>query len=173
MRYVCTFPSKLWPPFATQGVREQQCLPGAASSQAAAKRVCAATYLPLFHTQPSNPTYAKKATLVQSGVSSYASPTECSTSLHCRQGAIGALAGVLLSDTSDEVEEVRVRVLLALAMLVGGAPQRACLLAGAPGAAKALMAAVRSGDDEDCRQIAAGLIAELVRQRQGSVMCKR
>ena len=64
------------------------------------------------------------------------------------------------------------RVLLALALLVGGAPERARALAGAPGAAKALMAAVRSGDDEDCRQIAAGLIAELVRQTQGYVMCK-
>ena len=77
------------------------------------------------------------------------------------QGAIGVLAAALAAERSAEA---RVRVLLALAMLVGGAPERCRALARAPGAAAALMAAVRAGDDEDSRQVAAGLVAELVRR---------
>ena len=77
------------------------------------------------------------------------------------QGAIGTLGAVL---AAERVAEVRVRVLLALGMLVGGEPEHGRALAAVPGAAAALMAAVRAGDDEDCRQVAAGLVAELVRR---------
>ncbi|KAK9825916.1 hypothetical protein WJX81_005921 [Elliptochloris bilobata] len=76
------------------------------------------------------------------------------------QGAIGGLAAALVGEGCPEV---RVRILLALAMLIGGTPERARALADAPGAGAALMALVRAGDDEDCRQIAAGLVAELAK----------
>ena len=77
------------------------------------------------------------------------------------QGALGVLGAALVA---ERVAQVRVRVLLALGMLVGGEPEYGRALAAMPGAAVALMAAVRAGDDEDCRQVAAGLVAELVRR---------
>ena len=78
------------------------------------------------------------------------------------QGALGVLGAAL---AAERVAQVRVRVLLALGMLVGGKPEYGRALAAVPGAAAALMAAVRAGDDEDCRQVSAGLVAELVRRK--------
>ena len=57
--------------------------------------------------------------------------------------------------------DVRVRALLGLGMLVGGAPPRQRQLSAAPGAVSALLALMRSGDDGDCQQIAVGVFREL------------
>jgi hypothetical protein len=72
---------------------------------------------------------------------------------------VPALEALLGGDAAGG--DVRVRALLGLGMLVGGAPPRQLQLAAAPGAVGALLALMRSEDDRDCQQITFCVFEEL------------
>lgn len=74
------------------------------------------------------------------------------------QGVLTALVQVL--DSSSR--EVQVRVLLCLGMLMGDNQQQQVKLAEAAGALPQLLQLRRQKDDEDCKQIADGIVAALV-----------
>ncbi|KAL3147905.1 hypothetical protein ABBQ32_002617 [Trebouxia sp. C0010 RCD-2024] len=74
------------------------------------------------------------------------------------KGVLTALVQVL--DSSSR--EVQVRVLLCLGMLMGDNQQQQVKLAEAAGALPQLLQLRRQKDDEDCKQIADGIVAALV-----------
>ena len=61
--------------------------------------------------------------------------------------------------------EIRVRALMALAMLLGGSSSNQRRLASMPAAVHGLTLLMRQTDDEDARQVSSTVFAELVRPR--------
>lgn len=75
------------------------------------------------------------------------------------QGAIPILSKALLGGQ----QEVKVRALLALGMLLGGDAARQAELAAQPGALAELLSLMRQTDDADCQQISSSLFKELAK----------
>lgn len=73
-------------------------------------------------------------------------------------GAVPALASLLSPDCSNDV---RVRALLALGMLLEGHEESQLQLASSPGGVSNLLALMRQDADGDCQQIAASLFMGL------------
>ena len=69
-----------------------------------------------------------------------------------------ALAHVLSSNS----REVQVRALLCLGMLLGDSPEQQIQLAGVEGALPRLLELRLQNEDEDCRQIADGIVGAMV-----------
>lgn len=76
-------------------------------------------------------------------------------------GSISAMAALLPLDIRND--DVRVRCLLALGMVVGGNETCQVQLASTAGAVESLLLLMRREDDADCQQIAAGIFSELAK----------
>ena len=74
------------------------------------------------------------------------------------QGILARLAEMLKSSSRD----VQVRALLCLGMLMGDSPEQQVQLANIKGALPQLLELRLQKDDEDCRQIADGIVAAMV-----------
>ena len=74
------------------------------------------------------------------------------------QGVLTPLAEMLKSSSRD----VQVRALLCLGMLMGDSPEQQVQLASVQGALTHLLELRLQKDDEDCRQIADGIVAAMV-----------
>lgn len=74
------------------------------------------------------------------------------------QGVLAPLVQMLKSSSRD----VQVRALLCLGMLMGDSPEQQVQLANLDGALPQLLDLRLQQEDEDCRQIADGVVAALV-----------